>query len=365
MNMESKKTDLVKIQIGEEITSIDTIIDGYKTYQVLRTALRLGLFDWLDGHGSTPREEIGNALSINGMFTRSFFQTLVDLGFLSVKEDRFENTGTATRLLVKTSPAYQGDWILNAADEQGQWASLPETLVATAPKNTGFSEGPSPQFLKALAERSLRGEVQDITKIIAAWDDFGTAKKLLDIGGGHGLYAIAACQQNPKLHAVVFDKPHVLELTREFIRNYGMEDRISVMAGDIVKDDPGTGYDIVVISHLLYKFRTDLPSIFKKVAASLRPRGLFVSNHWFCGPVCGAGSSGVRELDRSIHSYGHPLCHPEDFAAGMFMKGLVIIKNTTIPSNFGISHVHVAEKVPEGESPLPGQKRSCGCESCQ
>ena len=299
------------------------------------------------------------------MFTRSFFQTLIDLGFLSGKDDRFGNTDLATRLLVRGSPAYQGDWILNAADGNGQWDNLAETLALTAPKNTGFSEGPGPQFLRAAGERALRGEVQGITKILSTWDGFGNAETLLDIGGGHGLYAIAACQQNPRLHAVVFDKPHVVDLTQEFIRQYGMEDRITVMAGDIVTDDPGSGYDIVLISHLLYKFRADLPAIFKKVCNSLKPRGLFVSNHWFCGPVCGAGSSGVRELDRSIHSYGHPLCHPEDFASAMFMNGLVVTKRATIATNFGDSQVHVAEKVPEGQSPLPRQERSCGCSSCQ
>jgi SAM-dependent methyltransferase len=363
--MSEREERLTELEIPQTIHSIDTIVYGYKTYQVVRAALELGLFDWLDVHGSTPREAIGNALSINGMFTRSFFQALVDLGYLFGKDDCFANTDTAARLLVQKSPAYQGDWILYAADGQGQWSALKDTLVATAPKNTAFSEGPGPQFLRALAERSLRGEVQGVTRIVAAWDGFGTAKKLLDIGGGHGLYAIAACQQNPKLQAVVFDKPHVIDLTREFIRSYGMEDRITVVGGDIVRDDPGSGYDIVIISHLLYKFRADLPSIFGKVASSLRPRGLFVSNHWFCGPVCGSGSSGVHELDRSIHSYGHPLCHPEDFASGMFMKGLVVTKKTFIPGNFGISHVHVAEKVPEGCSLLPNQKESCGCQSCQ
>lgn len=360
----SEIPEIADIKIGEEISSIDMIVDGYKTYQVLHAALDLGLFDWLDEHGVTPREEIGNALSINGMFTRSFFQTLVDLGLLSKNEDRYSNTGTATRLLVPTSLEYQGNWILNAADEQGQWSSLKDTLTGNAPKNTSFSAGPSPRFLKALGERSLRGEVQEVTRVIVAWEGFSSAKRLLDIGGGHGLYAIAACQQNPNLKAVVFDKPHVIDLTREFIRAYGMESRITVQGGDILKDEPGNGYDIVIISHLLYKFRADLPSIFAKVASSLKPHGLFVSNHWFCGPVCGEGSAGVRELDRSLHSYGHPLCHPEEFASGMFAKGLVITKKTTIPSNFGISHVHVAEKKPEGSSIMPCPDEPCGCSSC-
>lgn len=361
----STRQDLINIKIGEEISSIDTIVDSYKIYQVVRTALELGLFEWLDAHGPASREEIGNALSINGMFTRSFFQTLVDLGFLSGKEDRFANTGTATRLLVQTSLTYQGDWILTAAGDRSKWNRLLDTFTATAPTNTDFSEGPDPQFLKALGERSLRGEVQGVTGMLAAWDGFGSARRLLDIGGGHGLYAIAACQQNPQLTAVVFDKTQVIDLTREFIRQYGMDSRIEVAGGDITRDDPGSGYDIVIISHLLYKFRADLPLIFGKVSSSLKSNGLFLSNHWFCGPVCGSGSSGVRELDRAIHSYGHPLCHPEEFAREMFANGLVVTKKTTIPSNFGISHVHVAEKVAEGDRASPDPDEPCGCMSCR
>lgn len=359
------KTDLANVKVGEEISSIDGIVDGYKTYQVLRAALELGLFEWLDEHGPSSREDIGNALSINGMFTRSFFQTLAELGYLSGKNDRFGNTVNATRFLVRKSPSYQGDWILNASQEHGQWDCLKDTLTSAAPKNTGFFDGPNPQFLRALAERSLRGEVQEVSKILTGWEGFSSAKTLLDLGGGHGLYAIAACQKNPGLHAVIFDKPHVIDLTREFIRHYGMEDRISVMAGDIVTDDPGSGYDIVIISHLLYKFRAELPSIFKKVEASLKPHGLFVSNHWFCGPVCGTGSSCVKELDRSIHSYGHPLCHPEEFASEMFKNGLVVTKKAVITTNFGDALVHLADKVPVGERRLPIHHESCGCESCQ
>lgn len=359
------KIDLANVRVGEEISSIDRVVDGYKTYQVLKVAIELGLFEWLDEHGPSPREEIGNALSINGMFTRSFFQTLDELGYLSGEGDYFGNTESATRLLVRKSPAYQGDWILNASGVNGQWDRLQDTLTETAPKNTGFYDGPSPEFLRALAERSLRGEVQEVTKILTGWERFSSAKKLLDLGGGHGLYAIAACQKNPGLHAVIFDKPHVVGLTREFIQHYGMEDRISVMAGDIVTDDPGSGYDIVMISHLLYKFRADLPPIFSKVASSMKPSGLFVSNHWFCGPVCGEGSSGISELDRSIHSYGHPLCHPEQFASAMFANGLVVTKKTTVPSNFGISHVHIAEKVPEGNSLVLHPDESSGCMSCR
>ncbi len=46
----------------------------------------------------------------------------------------------------------------------------------------------------------------------------------------------------------------------------------------------GTGYDIVLISHLMYRFRNDMPFVFRKMHSCLKLGGLFVLNHWFCGP---------------------------------------------------------------------------------
>ena len=366
--MASQKQQLKDALIEEEISSIDTIVDGYKTYQVVRAALEMGLFEWLDNHGPASREELVKALSMKGMFSRSFFQTLAEQGLIIAekgREGRISNTGLATRLLVQKSPTYQGNWILHIADTHSEWSSLKKVLVEPAGNNPDLPAVMAPGLFKSLGERSLRGELQEVTKIITAWDGFSSAKKLLDIGGAHGLYAIAACQQNSQLHAVIFDKPEVIGLTKEYIRAYGMEDRISVVGGDISQDKPGEGYDIVIVSHLLYQFRRDLPSIFEKVSSILNPKGLFISNHWFCGPVCGEGSTGIRELDLAFHSGGHPLCHPEKVAEEMTRYGLTVTKKTTAPSNFGISHIHVAEKVSLGEIPqIHNMKESCGCHSC-
>ena len=91
-------------------------------------------------------------------------------------------------------------------------------------------------------------------------------------GGGHGLYAIALCQANPYLKGVVFDKPHVIGCTNHYIELYQMEGRLSAQGGDICTDSYGSGYDIVIISHVLYKFRKNLEMIFDKVSDCLNPR---------------------------------------------------------------------------------------------
>jgi hypothetical protein len=362
--MKATEKDLSNLKVPGGIKAIDDIAAGYKAYQVLMTATEKGLFDWLDEKGESTGEEISMAMNINGMFIRSFLQALVDMGMLTCKNDRFANTGIAADFLVGSKAYYQGDWLKTISGKGSKWDDLKATLMMDKPGTDNFYAGPSREFIQALAERSMRGELQDVTKTIEAWEGFPKAKRAIDIGGGHSLYAIALCQANPGLKAVVFDKPHVVPFTGEYIKRYSMEGRVSVQGGDILQDDLGNGYDIVVISHLLYKFRKDLPAIFSKVSGCMNPGGLLVTNHWFCSPSCGTAPGGIQELDKSLNSFGHPLCHPDDFSASLGKNGFEVLAVKDVPSIYGASKMYLATKGPSVRKNGASKKKS-SCAWCE
>lgn len=343
--MNAVQKNLVDLCEPSEIKSLDKILDGYKAYQVVAAALELKLFDWLEKQGEGTREEIVAVLKINGMFARSFLHSLVELGLLTCADEKYANTGLASSFLVSRGEHYQGDWLKMSAGQGSKWNNLSEILTKAEPDMANFEAGPSGDFIKSLSQRSLRGELQAVTKAIAAWEGFSAARRILDLGGGHGLYSIALCQLNPHLKGIVFDKPHVVEYTKEFISKYNLENKLQVQGGDICFDELGTGYDIVIVSHLLYKFRKDLSSIFNKVSTCLNPGGLLVSNHWFCSPGCGAVGA-LQELDKSLHSFGHPLCHPEDFQDLFPKLGFTVVHTGEVPSANGPSKLHLAIKNP-------------------
>ncbi len=341
--MSSTQPLLVNLHLPNGVEKIDHIVEGYESYQTLIAAIDLGLFDFLDKEGPSDREKITQGININGMFSRCFLNTLVDIGLLIVQDEKYANTDTATSFLTGNSPFYQGDWIQNAA-RGNHWNNLAISLKRQQPEMDNFSAGPSGPFINSLAQRTLRGELQKVTRIISNWEGFSRAKSLLDLGGGHGLYAITLCQMNPQLGGVVFDKPHVIDTTRSYIQHYGMEERLSTQGGDICTDSFGHGYDIVIVSHLLYKFRKNLEPIFDKVYECLNSGGLLVSNHWFCASGCTPESSGVKELAKSLQSFGHPLCHVEDFDKLFMKKGFKIIATSEVPSAYDNSRLHLAVK---------------------
>ncbi|AKX94204.1 O-methyltransferase [Moorella thermoacetica] len=359
--MSNHPQSLMDLACPQGVERIDSITAGYQAYQVLRAALELGLFDWLAENGPGCREEITTALKLNGMFTRSFLQALVDLGFLTCKGEKYRLTELARDFLVRRSPCYQGDLFLSTARPDSWWNNFKDTLTVIKPPEQDFDAVPTPDFIKALAQRSLRGELQAVTRSIVAWEGFRGARTLLDLGGGHGFYAIALCQVNPNLRAVVFDKPHIIACTREFIRQYGLEDRVIVQGGDACSEEWGGGYDIVLISHLLYKYRKELAAFIGKAFTALKPGGLLACNHWFCAPGCGSEGDGLRELDRSIHSFGHPLCHMEEFNNLLATTGFSLWQLLDVPSAYGMAKLHLAVKkgLASTKAMMPGSCSAC------
>ncbi|KUO78238.1 MAG: hypothetical protein APF81_25130 [Desulfosporosinus sp. BRH_c37] len=338
--------NITKLKVSAEIEHIKAIMSGYQAYQILTAALGLKVFDWLESRGSAHHEEITASLGINGMFSRSFLQSLVDMKLLVKTGENYSNSPIASSVLISSSLGYQGDWFKNTGSPTSKWSDLTETLLAKEPSISEFNAGPSKKFIQAIAQRSLQGELQAVTSAIRSWEGFSQASSLIDIGGGHGLYTIALCQSHPTLQGLVFDKPHVIGFANEFIEHYGLSERISTQGGDALSDNLGTGFDIAIIAHLLYKFRKQLPEFFRQLNSTVKPGGIIVSNHWFCNPGCvmEEDGAGVQNLERAIQSSGHPLCHSEEFSALFKQNGFSIIYKLDMPSAYGTSQLHIAVK---------------------
>ena len=105
--------------------------------------------------------------------------------------------------------------------------------------------------------------------------DIKGARRLLDLAGGPGTYAIACAKANPQLHAVVFDLGHTIILTQEFIKAAGMEDRVTTQAGNCLEDSFGKSvYDVILVSNLLHIYNpANNTKILKKCRNALKDEG--------------------------------------------------------------------------------------------
>jgi len=78
----------------------------------------------------------------------------------------------------------------------------------------------------------------------------------------------------PELEVVLFDLPQVTEISKEYLEQYGMSNKIKFIAGDFTEDDIGNGYDIVFVSDVT------ISGILKKVYDALNENGVLIYRRW-------------------------------------------------------------------------------------
>ena len=266
--------DKIVYQIPEvDFGVIDELSKGNEKANILFTAVDYGIFELL----ARPKTaaQVSDEIKTEPYLTEKFLNTLVALNLLHKIENRYSNTKLAETFLVQESPFYQGTLFGMKRRGSTDWQRISEAL-----KNGGIQTGTGNKsiidrtFIVGHAEVALSGVMQRAVDVISTLPEFENAKNILDLGGGHGLYSIALQQLKPDLEVALFDLPHVTEIAKEYLEQYGMQGKIKIIAGDFTKDDIGNGYDIVFVSDVT------ISGILKKVYDALNENGVLIYRRW-------------------------------------------------------------------------------------
>jgi hypothetical protein len=247
---------------------------GFETGQIFLTALDLDIFTLLQ----TPRSEgeVCDALQTLPGLTMRFLDVLAALGLLSKDGDRYTTAADIAPFVVKDAP-YAARYLKFAVKSRDTWMRMAEALK-TGP--TGIEDGHDHvydrQCIDWMARGTLLGRLQGAVRQVREIPEFASAGRLIDLGGGHGLFGIAFAQENPNLDVVIFDKPDVTPMTQAYIDRYEVQDRVTVMSGDYTKDDLGTGYDIAFEACSFGGRGDEALSFYRQVANALKDNGLFI-----------------------------------------------------------------------------------------
>ncbi len=254
------------------------MVNGRVQSRILLTAIELNLFDGLSAPVSAGL--VSRDLGTHPGNTGLLLDGLAAAGLVQKENGQYQNTPDTQARLTRKSPAYVGEMLLiqdrvttPALADMGQW-------VRTGPPETEPEMGAQElwtRYARSMANYQMGGCVQKMTRVLSARSEFAGMEKMLDLGGGHGLFCIAMVKAHPSMTGVVFDQPSVVEVAQELICEYGLEDRITTIGGDYTQDDPGRGYDLVWASSTLNFVRPDLGPLFETVYKALNPGGLFIS----------------------------------------------------------------------------------------
>ncbi len=278
------------------------IIEG-SALRLVNTAIELDIFEILS-KSSTPlsARDVATRVDADPQGIEVLLQMLESLGYVRglangtvAREMKYHNTPMTSKWLVKSSQTSLANYIrMWAALSFSFWDRyLKASIVSGKPPLTiyeWFSQQQQPErwnlFEDAMKElaRITADEIVDKIKI-----PIKKSCRVLDLGGGHGLYSIKFCRANPQLLATIFDLPSAIESARKNIVAASLssiedeeEDigtRITFQPGDFLKEDCniGNGYDIVFLFNILHAHNADTNAgLLQKVSKAVIDGGKIV-----------------------------------------------------------------------------------------
>jgi predicted O-methyltransferase YrrM len=206
------------------------------------------------------------------------------MGLLVEVEGQVRLTDMAAEHLICDGDFFVGDYVGLAAQSPGV-LEMVERLKTNRPAGADEEEGAAFIYRDGMesameAESSARhltlalaGRAKNVAPHLAANIDWSGVEMLLDLGGGTGIYAIAALQANPKMRAIVLDRPEVLKIAQEFSDEHGVSDRLEIRSGDMFADELPEA-DVVLLSNILHDWdEPQCHELIGRAAGALRPGG--------------------------------------------------------------------------------------------
>jgi predicted O-methyltransferase YrrM len=262
---------------------VDEIASGYKASQILLTANRLGLFAAL-GAGPLSAASLAAKLGTDPRATRILCDALASLSLLDKSEDVYSNGDLAGEFLLPDSPKSRSAMLLHAAKLYERWSKLYDVVRSGQPVPEEEIDtrlrGDGRDFARAMADVG-RLAAESACEVL---DLFGV-RRLLDVGGGPGVYALAFARAHPQLQAVILDSEETLEVARANIAQQNLEDRVSIRVGDAFVDDLGGPYDFIFISNLLHIYsEEENRKLLTRCAKALEPGGRLAVKDFLLDP---------------------------------------------------------------------------------
>jgi 2-polyprenyl-3-methyl-5-hydroxy-6-metoxy-1,4-benzoquinol methylase len=168
-------------------------------------------------------------------------------------------------------------------------------------------EGFAERFLNAIDSRNLY-----LAHAVAEQLDVTGCRRLLDVGGGSGIYACALARRDAELRATVLEKPPVDVVARRAIERRGLADRVSVVSGDMFAGPLPSGYDAHLYSNVIHDW--DEETVGRLLRSSWRalPPGGRVIIHDAILDEHGRGPRAVAEYSVLLMAFTAGRCYSVD-----------------------------------------------------
>lgn len=253
--------------------SISALVSQFRHIRILLTAYELNIFSILESEPSSS-DKVAEKIKADPRATNRLLNALCVVGLLEKRDGKFTNTPGAQKYLVRGKPGYMAG-LMHQVHLWDTWTTLTDCVkkgssVYNRPEKVNDRDSDwLHAFINAMHWRAKDNAITAIEKI-----NLEGVKKVLDVGGGSGVYSMAFVNAGKNITATVFDLSNVIPITKEYIRKEKMSGKIDTAIGDYETDALPAGYDIVFLSAIVHSNSVDGNlDLIRKCTAALNPGG--------------------------------------------------------------------------------------------
>lgn len=265
--------------------------------RALAAAVTTGLTDSLTENFQGARE-LSQKMRLSEEVVPLVLDCLEALGYVLKKNGAYAFSPAGKKFLSRDSPENMINYLLFSDKVHYRaFLNLDKVLQSGRVERDNLSTFTDEEWkLFTLAMQDIaRINVKEVTRAIPPTEG---KCKLLDLGGSHGLYSVYQCLRNPSLQAEVLDHAAVRPYLQQNIRQYHMEDQLSLREGDFMRTDWGKGYEMILAFNIIHGMKAaDNAELFAKAVESLNTGGLFIIFDQI------RDMKGRSQLSRAIPSY--------------------------------------------------------------
>ena len=257
----------------------DTLLQTARSFQesrILLTAAELDLFTLLK---DTPRDikQIAARLHANVRGLTILLDALTALELLTKRDGRYHCPPEIAALLSADAPGSILPMLRHSVSLWRRWSDLTGIVRGDVQPGTSMRTSDDQRaFIEAMGVVA-RPLAASVVKAVES----GSAKALLDVGGGPGSYTAAFLHAAPAMTATLFDQPDVIEIARKQLTAAGLLDRVTLAAGDFYADELPGGHDLALLSAIIHQNSHEQNvQLYAKVFRALLPGGrVIVRDH--------------------------------------------------------------------------------------
>jgi hypothetical protein len=242
------------------------------------TVVKLGVAEAL-ADGPRTVADLATTVGAHPGALRRLIRALVSVGIFAEVDGRIALTPTSRYLLPDTAGSMLP--LLRFAGEDWHyrvWGGLTESVRTGEPASTKVLGKPLFEYLSEHPEENLvfneamRSFSAQVANAVLDGYDLSFAKKLVDVGGGHGQFVAMALERHAGLSGTVFDQPHVVPGATSLLEAAGLGARADVAAGDFFTGEVPRGGDVYTLMNIVHDWSDeDAVRILSRCRASMAP----------------------------------------------------------------------------------------------